>query len=78
MPHIKEKLNTKKRTKKKTLKKSRLKKLKSKSPKRMEVEKTIPKKTTPKMARLNEKLIKLLAELEDLMYRKGEPMRARA
>lgn len=65
--------NTKKSTKKKTLKKSRLRKLKSKSPKRMEVE-----KTTKKMTRLNEKLIKLLAELEDLMYRKGEHMRARA
>jgi len=70
--------NTKKSTKKKTLKKSRLRKLKSKSPKGMEVEKTSTKKTTKKMARLNEKLIKLLAELEDLMYRKGEPMRARA
>ena len=71
-------VNTKKRTKKKTLKKSRLRKLKSNSPKRMEVEKKSTTKTPQKMARLNEKLIKLLAELEDLMHRKGEHMRARA
>ena len=70
--------NTKKSTKKKTLKKSRLRKLKSKSSKRMEVEKMSHQKTSKKMARLNEKLIKLLAELENLMYRKGEHMRARA
>lgn len=35
-------------------------------------------KQSKKMARLNEKFIALLAELEELMYMKGEPMRARA
>ena len=62
----------KKRTKKKTLRK--LNRIPSTH---MKKEKSIP-KSPKKMTRLNEKLIKLLEELENLMQRKGEAMRARA
>ena len=65
----------KKRTKKKA-RKSTIKKLKQKLVvKQIKHNKRKPLK---KMDRLNEKLIKLLAELEALMYMKGEPMRALA
>ena len=64
----------KKSTKKTTLKAKKLnRKLKIKAVKHKK-----PIKRKRKMARLNEKLIKLLANLEDLMKLKGEPMRMRA
>ena len=64
----------KKSTKKKTLKAKKLnRKIRIKAVKHKR-----PIKRKRKMARLNEKFIKLLADLEDLMKRKGEPMRMRA
>ena len=62
----------KKRTKKKTLRKL------NRIPSTHMKEERPRKKSPKKMPRLNEKLIKLLEELESLMQRKGELMRARA